>query len=1241
MYFSSLVSTVFPKRIFRRPVLGAPAGGLQLPAHPVAVEVRRLRDRLWWLLLGSRLLSTLALVVGLGIILAFVDYWLRLEDRLLRLMLGGSWWAALGVLVAIRLIPVLLARVDEVSLACLLETNFPELRGQLAAAVDFAQQRATGRGRGSPDLQNAVIMRAWQSLQKVDRRQLVRTEVLWQSAIALGAALGVVAAVGLTAPRVVTTGTQRLLFPWMNVSWPQRYHLVVLRPVREVAWGSDFEVEIVDRDGKRLPPGGKAWFQWTTADGSSVTEAVPLIFVEPKTAQRRFGLADDPRLAGGMWIARREKVDRPFAFRVEAGDDRSMPWIFVNIAVAPAVARLEAEIVPPEYTGWKSWRASPPLVALEGSRVVLSGEATKAIRSATVHLGSVGAIPARVQGETSFTAELPARQTTTFWVELTDTSGLSGGQEDRWQLRVFADSPPLVAWAENRQVLQLTPAGRLVLAGEARDDLGLRQIEILFRKEHTPLATLPVYEGSPFPSPPPEDFAASGPTSVKQPFRVDQSVSTLPFARGDRIMIVAVAEDHRGQRGESAPLVLEIVSPEELVGQVLAQEQGLLTELQRALEVEKSAQKLSRDVSRSLRAPEEPPRNSLPILEGALWTQREVRRILAGSSEAVIARVAALLQTLEDNGLAASEVGTRLRRIFDRLRGLETGPLPASEEKLLSAIRHLSWVVKENASAEIVNEKMQNAIDDVEIATSHQQRVIDQLEEIIAALASQDRLRRLQQELGELIRQQFGIHRRTQNQARNTMGRPLEGLSPAERAELQNLAQEQRALGEQFQRFANAVTEWATELASSAQKDQAELARSAADKTAEVQARGVLSQTVKDLAENRLGQALAGQQQLLNDLQQLAELLQARPEVGESVRQSETAAFARELEELRRQQAAVRDQMAQAAAQPEAARKEALTRAGEDQEALRQKVAELAQDFSAQLQAEWQSLLRKAEEAMREASASAKQGQAREALAQAETAEKLLDELRKQVAGAQGDPPLAAAAELLARTLEKLVELEQAQRSLAEQTAAVHERIAKLGNLGRNEKRQVLQLAEDQGVVAAEMSTVGLPPEAALLRTTVEDVRQAMAVAEKNLRSWDTGPSTQLAQHRAVALLRSIIASLLPPEEEAGEETREATSSTPPGSQMPPPDDSPSGNPYFLLELRLLRNLQAQVHAETAALVERFGPAENWPESVRQEADRLRHEQERMAELLIELLKSAAGPALSLPQEATETPEGN
>ena len=57
------------------------------------------------------------------------------------------------------------------------------------------------------------------------------------------------------------------------------------------------------------------------------------------------------RVSARSAVAHRDNCQRPFAYRVEAGDDHSMPWRRVEVVEPPAVESLSVRLFPPGYTG--------------------------------------------------------------------------------------------------------------------------------------------------------------------------------------------------------------------------------------------------------------------------------------------------------------------------------------------------------------------------------------------------------------------------------------------------------------------------------------------------------------------------------------------------------------------------------------------------------------------------------------------------------------------------------------------------------------------------------------------------------------------------------------------------------------------------------------------------------------------------------------------------------------------------
>ena len=61
-----------------------------------------------------------------------------------------------------------------------------------------------------------------------------------------------------------------------------------------------------------------------------------------------------------------------------------------------------------------------------------------------------------------------------YWFKLVDREGLSGGANDRWELRVVPDQPPSVAIEQPGGAVFVTPEAEVPLRVAAKDDLAMQ-----------------------------------------------------------------------------------------------------------------------------------------------------------------------------------------------------------------------------------------------------------------------------------------------------------------------------------------------------------------------------------------------------------------------------------------------------------------------------------------------------------------------------------------------------------------------------------------------------------------------------------------------------------------------------------------------------------------------------------------------------------------------------------------------
>ena len=85
-----------------------------------------------------------------------------------------------------------------------------------------------------------------------------------------------------------------------------------------------------------------------------------------------------------------KRVAQSMQYRITGGDDFSMPWQTVNVVEPPQIASLQIRLQPPHYTAYASFPSQRHIRALEGSTILLEGEATKPLQSVRVILETGG-----------------------------------------------------------------------------------------------------------------------------------------------------------------------------------------------------------------------------------------------------------------------------------------------------------------------------------------------------------------------------------------------------------------------------------------------------------------------------------------------------------------------------------------------------------------------------------------------------------------------------------------------------------------------------------------------------------------------------------------------------------------------------------------------------------------------------------------------------------------------------------
>lgn len=338
---------------------------------PIAQRLRHLRRRMtcWVFVDGlSRVLLCLVAFVALDLLLD----WTFQMDRAQRGVMLALAIAGTLVIAYRRLCRPLLVRPTDDALVLEVEDQHPELRESLISAVQFARQPENTAGV-SPAMVRATVDLGARAAEQVEFSSVLHQRRFLANAALLAAGvllLGGTAVAGLASDTVAIWFNRNVLLG--EREWPQDVHFQIAGAVDDVLTvprGEDWPLEaIVTEDSRRLPD--EAWLE-----------------IRGRRQRQRMESAD----GGRTFKANLANVSEPFAIRVVEARAAS-PWIRVQLVDRPAVTSLELTVSPPAYTGSAPEALPPgggPYKALQGSALAIRGEANKPLSVATLTLGQM------------------------------------------------------------------------------------------------------------------------------------------------------------------------------------------------------------------------------------------------------------------------------------------------------------------------------------------------------------------------------------------------------------------------------------------------------------------------------------------------------------------------------------------------------------------------------------------------------------------------------------------------------------------------------------------------------------------------------------------------------------------------------------------------------------------------------------------------------------------------------------
>ncbi len=869
----------------------------------IFAAIRSLRARARGVLLLRAVAMLLACVAGGLLLVVFTDYLFRLPGLARWVLLAGSvagvgWMSRAWVARAASFAPSL----TSVALRIESSTDGSAVRGDLASALELSQE--TGGSATTCALRTRAVDDACTSLQGVRVDRLIRTEPARRGVVMLAAAVLLAGGAGLAWPALASIGLARTLTPWSDAQWPKRTGVVsatatdvhaagepiVLRAIltkTNHAMGES-EVSVRMRVVHHKDSGGK---------GGRGGQAEPWRTL-PLTPQRREDRVGDDvgevyeRLSDTPTLER----DAVLEYRFITADDQTQIHT-LKLAPRPRLVGITIDAAPPAYaqqagvtgvlsgTGIELDTSSrvigAALPVLAESRVVVELKFNKPLPAwsdplsvARDQLGDerlASALTASADdatGSTTWTLTLKPTAQLMLAVMPVDSFGLTPSAPTTVRIEVIQDEPPAVAIIEPSRDEAVVPGAVLGVFGEARDDIGLREVRLVAQRATATEGSIGAEAQGVADEIVLADVQADATLAAQA--AAELSIESMGGKAGDEVWLWAIASDvHKtdGQLREptrSSRRTIRIIDESELEAQI----RGELSAVRRsAMRLEQQQREILEQIQRDANDPR------------AAGQQESLTRRIQAQTGAM----ERLAQRLDRNQMAESS----LAGLLDDAGSIAQEAADSSEQ----AERELNAREDDQEQANEAAQRAAEAQDQVRAALS----------DLIAALDRGEDAWVARRGVEQLLEEQRRIATDTAKMGEQTSGRTLDQLTPAERSELERILERQQRAADAGREAIEELDRRADQLAGR-DPAQASALRDAASRGRSSQLEQRQNDAAQNLGENQTAEAGSNQQQAIEALEEMLDEIDQADERRDEVLRRILASLMESIDALIAQQ---------------------------------------------------------------------------------------------------------------------------------------------------------------------------------------------------------------------------------------------------------------------------------------------------------------------------------------------------
>ena len=1118
-----------------------------------------------------------------------LDYHMRLGADVRVLLLVGCLGAVAWVVYryAYRVLGV---RLDDLALALKVERRFPQLNDRLASAVQFASAGGTGESRA---MMQAVVRETHQAVRELPLEQVATARALR----VVGPVAGVLVclAVGLLVanPALGAVGLARLFNPFGAAHWPRRTDLAFLDAPDTVRRGTPYR------------------FTGGVARGE-IPERISVRYTYDNGLTHAEELVPDAR---GRIAGRFTRTERSFTVVLACREHRTDAHR-VRAVVPPPEPRIEhiqLTLTHPAYTR-RARQKLPPgqgkVVGLRGTRVDVEARSDRALVAAGLEVGQ-DAHPVRMGPDRrTLTADFSLVKNSSYRFRMR-TSETSNDHPVVYPIVVQPDRAPTVVFDQPGMDLQVSPEAEIALVVTVTDDLAVAGADLVFRTDGGDKAkpvTVPLFRDQ-------KQYVR------KQVVAHTWALEPLGLHPGQVVLYWGTAFDYDDVSGPNVgksrrQYRLQIVSRTRLA-EIFEQRQiQLRQQIEQVLQLQQRTHRGVADLQTRLDMLGQLKRADIESVQTTELSQQQVERKVSHPSDGLAGQVRRLLAEMGFNKFKDTDTRDRLKEVLDQLDQLGREHLPPIGRKL-TGVRKSAQAGAEKTQADPQRAAREQRRDLTEVAEA-QRAVIAALQDMLRRFDRWETYREVVREAGDALRDQKKLADRTRQVGQQTLGKPVDELTGAQKTALAKASRDQGELKRRQEQLERKMARLSERLRS-ADPLGTDTLREARRQAQEADIAGQMRQAATRLEANQVGSARTHQKQAVAALGKLVNTLRNRREKELAFLLRRLKQAEKELAEQRKKQLALLRKTREADTLKPEERKRELLGLAKRQQRLEQAIRELSQRLRRLTAGKASRQVRDATSVMQEAARQLGKADAGGAGDKQQQALDGLDRAARELAQRRREVEEELAVEQLVKMAEELRQIHQRQKQALKETVRLDKLGAGAEGLTRGQLRSVALVGSTQKTIREDTQRlIKRLDSAPVFRLVLKRGASNMEVAQKRLAGRLTDADTQQAQQRAAKKLGQLLDALKPGQ---GGEAKGGGAGGGGGRGR---GGAPGVPP--VAQVKLLRDLQVDINERTVTLGQKARAGKTLSDDQQAQIKALSQDQASLADLVRELTEPKGTP---------------